>query len=133
MKNLVFVYGSLKNGLWNHSVLGDSPFVGEAVTIDRFLMTTVGFPYMIPKNLLTEDHYDESYLKNVKGEVYEVNENTQKSLDILEGVAHDHYKQEEITVFINGEIKTVLAYIPCDPNVQYYRIVDTNKDDIYDF
>ena len=49
MKKYFFVYGSLKNGFWNNHVLRDSIRVGKAVTKAKFLLTDVGFPYMVPE------------------------------------------------------------------------------------
>jgi len=72
----VFVYGSLLKGLGNHRLLADSTFLGEDNTKPEFLMVDLGwFPGII------EDIDGVS----IKGEVYEVSNDTLSWLDSLEG------------------------------------------------
>lgn len=71
---LVFVYGSLKNGRYNHSVLGNSTHVGDAWTTSEYLLVDIGhFP-----GLLDGDN-------TVYGEIYRVDADIHKRLDRLEG------------------------------------------------
>lgn len=75
-KHLVFVYGSLKSGFYNHDILGDSSFVHQTATKDLFVMYDLGsFPAIVrnPKG------------SKVKGELYMVDDETLKWLDKLEG------------------------------------------------
>ena len=47
MKFRVFVFGTLKKGLWNYERFlkgSGSEYFGEAVSVDRFKMIDVGFP-----------------------------------------------------------------------------------------
>lgn len=81
--NKVFVYGTLKLGEGNHSVLGDSKFLGNAVTqYPDFEMFSNGYyPMVIPGD------------KHVTGELYEVDDEVLKDLDMLEGkgVLYDRF------------------------------------------
>lgn len=113
MKKLFFVYGSLKSGFWNNSVLKDSVMVSEAVTKDKYLLTDVGFPYMIPENTHTEAVGHPTL--PVMGEVYEVtSESVEASLDLLEGRG-SHYDRKTISVVNeDNEEFEVQTYVPVD-------------------
>jgi gamma-glutamylaminecyclotransferase len=90
----VFVYGTLKHGYGNHrAFLQDSEFVGKGVTVRPFLMkTTTGFPVVFETN--QQGH-------PVSGELYEVNNDTLRGLDSLEG--HPNwYRREEILVDVEN-------------------------------
>lgn len=111
-KKHVFVYGTLKSSHGNNRLLGDSRLMGEAVTEKEFLLTTIGFPYMIPKDSIQgyETH-------PVLGEVYEVDDpDVMKSLDRLEGVDSGHYEHHTMraTLQETGETIEVQAYVPCN-------------------
>lgn len=79
MKSLFFVYGTLKKGYGNHRVLGNSTFIGEAISVIKYELYNGGFPlaYRSVKGL------------KVKGELYCVlNEKVVQDLDRLEGNGH---------------------------------------------
>lgn len=78
----VFVYGTLKsNGRLHDMFLYSSKFIGKTI-IDGFDMYHNGFyPTIIPGT------------NKVHGEVYEVDEETLYSLDLLEGIPY-HYSRE---------------------------------------
>ena len=75
---LVFVYGTLKRGYWNHDLLSTAPFVGEAISVDDFRMGNVG---SFPEIQLAEIG---DQAGRVTGEIYDVDEWTLQSLDRLE-------------------------------------------------
>ena len=130
MSNLVFVYGSLKSGHWNNCLLEKAEFLGKAVTKDLLLMTTVGFPYMIPEDMVD----DPSKLRTVIGEVYRVNDDlTRKRLDNLEGVDYGHYKHKEVFVELDGKAVKTVAYVPCKKDVQNYPTVGVTEEGHYEF
>ena len=127
---VVFVYGSLKQGCWNNHILSSSKFLGKALTKDNYLLTTVGFPYLMPFNRVFE-HFRKN-TKRVVGELYLVDNVTLKKLDILEGVSSSHYKQEEIEVITSDDkILKAISYIPCNDNVQNYPQVES--DEVYEW
>jgi gamma-glutamylcyclotransferase (GGCT)/AIG2-like uncharacterized protein YtfP len=71
---LVFVYGSLKRGFNNNWYLENSKFICNDMTEPKWDMINLGaFPGVI----------DGSY--NIYGEVYEIDDDTLKMLDQLEG------------------------------------------------
>lgn len=134
MKKLFFVYGSLKAGHWNNSVLGGSKLVGEAITKANFLLTNVGFPYMVPEGAHTGDLSAPTL--PVAGEVYEVCcEDTEARLDALEGVRYNHYERRTILVNCEGEDIEVETYVPCDKEEaatqRVCNIVEMDGEEVY--
>jgi gamma-glutamylcyclotransferase (GGCT)/AIG2-like uncharacterized protein YtfP len=98
---LVFVYGTLKYGQKNHSLLQKSKYIGEATTCNNYLLYDLG-----PYPCLVETRPGKG--KNIKGEVWQVNEDTMKRLDVLEGVECDLYKRTRIRLI---EFQDVWGYI----------------------
>lgn len=82
----VFVYGTLKKGYGNHRLLEKSKFLGTAYTHSEFSLYNGGFPYA------TDGGKNE-----IKGELYEVDDNTLQNLDWLEGYP-SHYNRIETQV-----------------------------------
>ncbi len=73
-KHLVFVYGTLRKGESNHSLLSDADLVlSDCWTYGRLFDTGHGYPCMIP-------HTQE----RVIGELYAVKDEELKRLDVLE-------------------------------------------------
>ncbi len=84
---LVFVYGTLKQGFNNNCLLYDSVYVGPAVTKHQYAMYSDGIPYVTEKLPLT----------NIIGELYEVDKHSLYNLDMLEG--HPKwYKRKQIDI-----------------------------------
>ena len=90
---LVFVYGTLKNGYCNHSVLGDSSGLGGAVTVDEFHMCEHAYPFLVESSELLS--------KRVRGEVYDVSPAVLGRLDRLEGVPR-LYVRKFVDVELDG-------------------------------
>lgn len=102
--HLVFVYGSLKAGYGNHSLLAQSIFLGKYFTRDEhYVMADLGaFPGVLYKPHNGHQH------GMIEGELYSVEDNTLKALDRLEGHPN-FYKREE--VYLEGYEKPVWMYI----------------------
>lgn len=86
-----FVYGTLKRGFGNHSLLVDSKCLGTGVTEEPYVMTQSGIPF-VHKTYNAEPH-------PIQGEVYVVDDETVEWLDALEGHP-DWYKRELVNVRI---------------------------------
>lgn len=85
--NLVAVYGTLKIGKGNHSLLSSSIYMGTARTKDLMRLCVVSLPYLV------RGESEEG--KNVLVELYYVDDSTLASLDRLEG--HPvYYKREKM-------------------------------------
>ena len=98
----VFVYGSLKRGYWNNTLLRDSKFLHNATTVDsKFDMYDLGsFPAVVRG------------VSKIYGEVYSIDEETLSKLDALEGNG-SFYNREEILVDCDGEHSRAWIYIFC--------------------
>ena len=72
----VGVYGTLKTGYSNHRLLKDSDFVGTGKTKSEYPLEVEGLPYL---------HDKEGVGENVTLELYDVNPDTLRRLDMLEG------------------------------------------------
>src|ERR1700754_1715947 len=73
-QELVFVYGSLKAGFYNHGFLEHMTFLGKAISPPRFAMLDLGsFPAVIRGK------------HHITGEIYAVDRPTMADLDRLEG------------------------------------------------
>ncbi len=91
----VFVYGTLKRGLYNHRLLerGNARFMGEVRTKRAqhvMLLADAGYPYLVKST--TDD------ARVIDGELYSVDDDTLTLLDELEEVSTGMYTRETIEV-----------------------------------
>jgi len=100
---LLFVYGTLKKGGWNHYYLKDAEFMGEAETVEKYAMYVSGMIPFVVKN---------EKISTIKGELYRVNKEILKKVDLLEGHPFG-YKREKVKVRLreSGEEKEAWMYI----------------------
>lgn len=104
----VFVYGTLKTGFGNHRLLKN--FKGkEALALEIDLHSGPGFPYAKRGNGVT------------KGEVYNVDYDTLRRLDMLEGVP-DHYKRERTSIIVDNKKEHSWIYLSPANAVKYPKI-----------
>lgn len=116
-KHLIFVYGTLRMGYGNHSLIKDSKLIGAAITREKYYMFANGIPYVtkpesLPKSKLT-------ILENpiqITGEVYAVTKAKLDRLDLLEG--HPNwYKREEVRVIVeDGTELSAWLYFNDEPD-----------------
>ncbi len=103
MGEKLFVYGTLKRGYGNHHYLTGSRFIGRAVTRERFALYADSVPFLVKYPPVSR----------VKGELYEVDPATLRSVDALEG--HPHvYRREKITVILEDgrEVEAWVYFYP---------------------
>lgn len=109
----VFVYGTLKNGQTNHSLVApiknpNSTFIGAAVTCAETYTITCngGFPMVQDTRIMGDEKY------KIIGEIYCVDEKTFARLDMLEsnGRMYSRTKRPFI-VNVSGEPTEVVAWI----------------------
>ncbi|HIB77633.1 MAG TPA: gamma-glutamylcyclotransferase, partial [Flavobacteriales bacterium] len=74
MKNLVFVYGTLRENSSNNALLESSKLIGSGRTKDKFVMYSRSIPFVSKSQQIS----------TIFGEVYEVSSDTLASLDSLE-------------------------------------------------
>lgn len=82
MLHLVFVYGTLRKGECNHSLLQNSEYLGMFETEPNYQLFNIGsYPGVTEGNC------------RVIGEVYRINDDTLKQLDILEDVPIEYIRE----------------------------------------
>lgn len=98
---LVFVYGTLKRGYWNHDrFLRNAEFVGTGRTTDRFDMVSVGYPVAF-----------ESGRHQILGEVFDVDRETLTDLDALESEGRNYNRRLQLVQMDSGEIELCMMYV----------------------
>lgn len=110
----IFVYGTLKKGFGNHRVLGNSVFIGEAITVDdSFTMFDGGFPYV-------SDRFTDGNQGRIVGELYETDRQTiLDALDRLEGVPHLYVKREIDVTTMDGSTYIAQMYVASEGTNDY--------------
>lgn len=94
----VFVYGSLRRGMGNHRLMGQSELMAEAHLSGFDMYQVSSFPAIVPGN------------GSVKGEVYLVDGATLARLDQLEG--HPRmYRRSMVTVQAGDVLAQVWVYV----------------------
>ena len=110
-KHLIFTYGTLKRGFWNHRLLVDAEFIGEFATASDYKIYCNGsYPYLI------EAGSDKGV--PVEGEIYRVSDAELARCDRLEGHP-SAYTRKPIKIIYEikdgklteSEIEGVEAYI----------------------
>ena len=85
----VFVYGTLKKGCGNNTLLSSSTYLGDAITEEKGLLIQMGCPYYVPA------HEHDKALP-ILGELYQLDgPTTCRQLDRLEGYP-SHYNRKVI-------------------------------------
>lgn len=104
----IFVYGTLKKGYGNHRTLGNSIFLGEAVTAtSEFTMFDGGFPFVSDKFPFNEDHTG-----RVVGQLYETDrQDILDNLDRLEGYPYLYDKREIDVTTLDGVSYIATIYV----------------------
>lgn len=99
----VFVYGTLKKGYGNNSLLRTSEFIKETSTKGHYLMVQGrhGIPYVFPKDSV--DREMDEYLGPVHGHLYKVDSgDTFYNLDRLEG--HPEFYTRSLVELVDGKV-----------------------------
>jgi gamma-glutamylaminecyclotransferase len=111
----IMVYGTLKKGRGNHSLLEDCPFLGKANTLPAFTMFSLGgFPGVVAKGNTS-----------IRGEIYDVLDEVLHDLDRLEG--HPRwYERKPITAQMeNGEVVVAHMYILPNGYEKNFTVVES--------
>jgi len=103
---LMFVYGTLKQGNCNNSILASSKFIGRAVTKESLNIKSVGVPIVV----MPFTNAMRNTAKPIIGEVYEVPKRTVRIIDVLEGHP-ELYKRTMIDIELKGEIYKAYIYL----------------------
>lgn len=88
---ILFVYGSLKRGCSNVEQMGDSKFLEKAITPSNYkLYDYGGYPALV--------QVEEGEGLAIKGELWEVSEETLARLDKFEGVDQGLYFRDKLKI-----------------------------------
>jgi|TARA_R110000744_G_scaffold372683_2_gene484457 gamma-glutamylaminecyclotransferase len=88
---LVFVYGTLRQGHANHFIMRPTVKIGAGLTNDKYAMYVAGIPFLV----------EDEQVSKIKGELYAVDETTFEILDVLEG--HPKwYERKKVDVTVEG-------------------------------
>jgi gamma-glutamylaminecyclotransferase len=114
MTHLLFVYGTLKKGYGNHDrLMHNAKFIGEAISpMPVYKMQTVAFP-LVWRELNGNG-------ARVKGEVYQIDDNTLAKCDQLEGYPRMYLRER--AMFRVGA-KLLIAWIYLWQGEQHYETV----------
>ena len=93
----VFVYGTLKKGYALNSFLKNSVFLGKGVIVGFELFSNGSYPMIVHSKLPNK----------VTGEVYEIEDETLKTLDMIEGA----YEREPVWVKFKGKMIRAFTYV----------------------
>lgn len=125
----VFVYGTLKSGQSNHSLISPdkvgSVFIGSAVTCSESYKISCngGFPMVQDTRVSGPNHY------KIIGEIYTVDHNVLKRLDRLEGNGSLYARTKRpFIVNIDGIATEIPAWIYLFMgNMQHYAVSDSRN------
>ncbi len=111
MKAKVFVYGTLKKGGRNHHLLENASFVGEAVSLKKYILQGKKHPYPLATPYgYVQNRVSPECAGFLAGEIYEMDRKTLKLLDRLEEHPHYYIREKELFRLI-PEGKSVKAFI----------------------
>jgi len=101
---LMFVYGTLQRGQRNNHLLAGQTCLGRAVTVEKFAMVNVGFPFMLR----------EPRTAPVVGELFDIGDDTAclKRIDRLEAEG-SMYDRVTGMVECNGQLYEASYYVAC--------------------
>ena len=118
--NVLFVYGTLLEGEYNHGRLADSKKVADQVWVYGELFDThCGYPALYTGN---DD--------KVSGELYEVSPAVMKQIDELEGYfgpfdSGNLYDKVEVEVHVGQHTYKALTYVYAQPKTKKLQKIDS--------
>lgn len=99
-KKLLFVYGSLRQGMGNHKVIKEGTYLGKDAIAGPVEMLDWG---AYPAVIWDDSKYGKLEGRAV-GEVYEVNDDTYKAVERLEGYPSFYNRMDVDTVYGEAEM-----------------------------
>lgn len=111
MTTRLFLYGTLKRGCGNHHYMAGQRFIDVARTAPLYRLVSMGtYPGMVLAEVAGQG-------RGIEGEVWEVDEECLRRLDILEGIEEGEYAYEVVPLLPPFDAETVHGY-------RYLRPVD---------
>lgn len=100
MNQLLFVYGTLKQGFPNHYLMQGAYFIGTGHTVQKFAMYKHVVPYVVKGEPVSCIH----------GEVYSIHHSILETLDLFEGNPVWNYR-EIVDVILNTNASHLSAWM----------------------
>lgn len=102
MTTTLFFYGTLKRGLCRSHALDGQRFLGEARTQPKYRMFNLGsYPGMV----------EAAEGVSIDGELWEVDAECLRRLDVIEGVAFGQYERRTVRLLAPHDTTTAQTYI----------------------
>lgn len=132
----LFVYGSLKKGFDNHTVLKEANYISKAKTIDKFVMYKEedrNYPYIVKNEIIGQ---------SIEGELYQITrKDVLKKIDEFEDVPR-YFKHEIISIktrskkikartYVLSTARSSLHQKPLKCWIEKSIKIDMNFDDYY--
>jgi gamma-glutamylaminecyclotransferase len=100
---VLFIYGTLKRGCTNHSLLVDQKFIGPASTVPGYrLFLVADYPGLVRDKT---DH------RGVQGELWSVDSAKLTELDAFEGIPEKLYRRESVMLASPHEKLAAQTYL----------------------
>jgi len=109
--HLVFVYGTLRRGCSNHSLLEGARCVGHGKTVERYAMYATSIPFVAKDETVCQ----------IVGEVYAVGKRTLKGLDQLEGSPESYVRERVKIILEDGRSVVAWSYFCREPSGQLVK------------
>ena len=106
MKNILFVYGTLKRGGLNHHYLKGARFIGDAFTKEEYALYISDFPLVVRGHAVSR----------IKGEAYEVKWPVLNQVDMLEDHPHLYFR-EEVPIILKATNRVLNAWMYFFPKI----------------
>jgi gamma-glutamylcyclotransferase (GGCT)/AIG2-like uncharacterized protein YtfP len=103
MLHLVFVYGTLRQGSWNHGLLSGQRLLGQGATKDEHALYVDHVPYVAKEPV-----------SRIRGEAYAVDGTCLAALDQLEDHPRE-YRREQVSIGLDSG-ETITAWLYFHPN-----------------
>lgn len=99
----IFIYGTLKRGLSNSHYMTGQSYVGEARTKPVYRLMNLGdYPGMIPADCNG---------LSIRGEVWDVDAECRKRLDVLEGIEEGMYELVPAQLLTPFDDQSIMTYL----------------------
>lgn len=121
----LFVYGSLRKGFKNHTLLTTSEYHGEYTSVDNFQMITykrADFPYLLEESL---DDYPTTI---IHGEIYKISPDVLQKIDRLEDNTKLYQRKIHKFISTDNQIMEAWVYILIKPEIISYISRQINED-----
>ena len=127
MQNQLFVYGTLRQNYGNHGFLKNAQFLGEAKTLDKFVMHCRGsIPFVSESQAIS----------HIVGEVYEVDDNNLAAIDQLEGCypkrddsgefeSSSWYTRKQVAIQFGGDNDAIYIWMYFNEQETQHPIIST--------